>query len=170
MNPFNPIPGLDRNLDPSIPNQILEARVKIIDRRRAEIEAELATAKEKDYRTQELAAERAALGSMRNECMEILRPRPKPVRHPTLEAAYQEQRKLDLAFLRNAIKQENEHIEANARREEVSGNHRQARLHRLMLPSVPERMAREFGKDLSLLSELDEKPRVGGGVPRRMSA
>jgi hypothetical protein len=81
------MPGLVRGVDPTIPKQVLEQRLRTIDKRRAEIEAQLSRGTD-DYKAQELKAERAALGDMRVECNAVLNPKPPAKRHPQLERAY----------------------------------------------------------------------------------
>ena len=121
----NAIPGLVRGTDPTIPKQVLEARLKTIDKRRAAIEAALGQGTDDSYKAQELRAEDHALAIMRAEADEILHPKPKPARHPAFEKAYARQREADKEFLRITIKQQIEQIEWNAQREESIGNHRQ---------------------------------------------
>jgi hypothetical protein len=156
-----------RGTDPTIPKEVLESKLRTIDRRRAEIEALLSRGTDDDYQSQELKAERAALGDMRAECDAILNPKPKPVRTPELQKLYDEQHKRDLLFLRATIKQQTEHAEYAAQREEAAGNHRSARLHRLTIPEIPVQVCKEYGKDLALLAELDGEANAGPSVPRR---
>jgi hypothetical protein len=165
---MHPIPGLVRGVDSAIPRQVLESKLKVIDKRRAEIEALLAHASADSYQAQELKAERAGLGAMRHDIDAVLNPKPVPPRSPELEKAYAEQRARDVALLRITIKQRTEQIEHAAEKEEAAGNHRSARMHRLTIPDIPTQICAEYGKDVGLLAELD-KPR-GGGVPRRRSA
>ena len=110
------IPKLTRGTDPSIPKQVLESKVKRIDKRRAEIESLLASYKDDDYFAQELRAEYAALGNMRSDIDAQLNPRPKQRRSPELAKAYYEQRERDLAFLRTAIKEQTEQTEWHAQK------------------------------------------------------
>jgi len=137
-------------VDAALPRQVLETRLKTIDQRRAQLEAELAHIPE-SYERQE----RRELGDMRAEVEAILRPAPITARHPHLENMYRRQRQADVAFLRIAIRQEREHVEFAAEREAAAGNHRAARLHRLGLPMVPETICKQFGKDPALLSEIE---------------
>lgn len=67
------IPGLART-DPTVPKQILEAKLKLIDRRRAEIESYLSTVNvnTESYHHQELQAELATLGNQRLEIEDVL--------------------------------------------------------------------------------------------------
>jgi hypothetical protein len=150
------IPGLVRGTDPTLPRQVLEARLKVIDKRRAAIELTLQIDPDRtSYQSQELEAERRELGDMRTEVEAALRPASSPARPPHLEGMYRRQRESDIAFLRIAIRHEREHIEHAAEREATAGNHRAARLHRLGLPTVPEMICKQFGKDLALLSEIE---------------
>jgi hypothetical protein len=151
----NPIPGLTRGTDPTIPKQVLESRLRTIDKRRAEIEAELNRGIGDTYRAQELNAEYSTLGSMRADCEAVLHPPPKPVRSPELEWLYAQQRIADIAFLRSTIRQQTDQAEHAAEKEEAAGNHRSAKLHRLSIPEIPVTICRQFGKDLALLAELD---------------
>lgn len=164
----HPIPGLVRGTDPTLPRQVLESKLKVIDKRRAEIEAILAQTPADSYQAQELRAERVALASMRYEISQVLNPKPQPKLSPAELRARDEQRARDVELLRVTIRQRTEQIEFNAQREESAGNHRAARMHRLSIPDIPEQVCREYGKDLELLELLD-KPR-GGSVPRRRSA
>jgi hypothetical protein len=149
------IPGLTRGTDPTIPKQVLKAKLKAIDKRRAEIEALLNHGpNEDDYCSQELNAERQALGLMRAEIDEVLNPKPTPARSPELQKLYEQQRQRDVEFLRVAIRHEIQNTEYAAQREEQAGNFRAAKLHRLTIPEIPERVCKEFGKDLSLLAKL----------------
>lgn len=149
------IPGLKRGSDPTVPRQVVESKLKVIDRRRAEIEAALSHGADDSYKAQELEAERRALGDMRAECEAILNPKPKPTRPPQLEALYVRQRKADIQFLRTTIKQQVEQTEHAAEKEEAAGNYRAARLHRLTIPDLPLAICQEFSKDPGLLAELD---------------
>jgi hypothetical protein len=72
-----------------------------------------------------------------------------------LRALYAQQREADLGFLRLTIRQQTEHAEHAAQKEEAAGNHRAARIHRLTIPEIPEQVCREFGKNPALLAELD---------------
>lgn len=151
----NPIPGLVIGTDPTIPKQVLEAKLKVIDKRRAEIEAYLnATANKDSYHAQEIKSEYASLGNMRAEVDGALNPRPKPRRSPELRKVYQDQRDRDLKFLRATIKQQTEQTEWAAQKEEQAGNHRQARILRLTIPDIPEQVCKEFGKNPELLNEV----------------
>jgi hypothetical protein len=165
---LHPIPGLVRGIDPTIPRQVLESRLKTIDKRRAEIEAALGHGTDDNYQAQELRAEGQALGDMRAEIEAVLNPRQAPKRSPELQKLYDQQREADKLFLRVSIRQRTEQIEHAAQKEEAAGNHRSARLHRLTIPEIPEQVCREFGKDLALLAELEGEANVGGArIPRR---
>jgi hypothetical protein len=98
------IPGLART-DPTVPKQILEAKLKLIDQRRAEIESYLTSVNvnTESYHHQEIRAELTALNTQRAEIQDVLRPPPKPRRSPELQKLYQEQRQRDVEFLRHAI-------------------------------------------------------------------
>jgi hypothetical protein len=148
------IPGLTRGTDPTIPKQVLKAKLKTIDKRRAQIEAQLSQGTDESYQAQELEAERQALGLIRAEIDEVLNPKQLPARSPELENLYAEQRQRDLDFLRAAIKHEIQNIEHAAQKEEQAGNFRSARLHRLTIVDVAEQVCREHGKDLALLAKL----------------
>jgi hypothetical protein len=151
----NPIPGLTRGADPTLPRQVLAARLKVIDKRRAEIEVQLNHSQDDDYRSQELKAERQTLGDMRSEIQRVINPPPKARRSPELRALYAQQRDADLEFLRVTIKQQTEQTEWAAQKEEAAGNHRQARILRLTIPEIPEQVCKEFGKNPTLLAEID---------------
>jgi hypothetical protein len=154
---LNPIPGLQRGLDPTLPKQVLEAKLKVIDKRRAELEAVLNNGHLDDtYKAQELQAEYSSLGAMRYAIDAVLNPKPKPARHPALQKVYDEDRKRDVALLRDAIRQQTEQTEHAADKEEAIGNHRQARILRLTIPEIPEQVCQEFHKDLALLAEIQE--------------
>jgi hypothetical protein len=58
----------------------------------AEIETLLGQGTDNSYKAQELRAERAALGNMRLEIEQGLRPTPKPARSPELQRLYDKQR------------------------------------------------------------------------------
>jgi hypothetical protein len=144
---LNAIPNYSRTNDPTIPRAVLEARLKIIDQRRAAIEARLMKGGDTEYAVQELRAEYATLGNARADVDAALRPRPVP-------KVDEDQRKRDIAFLRMQIKSETELTEHAAEKEERAGNHRAARAHRETIIDIPERVAREYGKDLALLAEV----------------
>jgi delta 1-pyrroline-5-carboxylate dehydrogenase len=153
----NSIPGLTRGVDSQIPRQVLESRLKTIDKRRAEIEAILnSRGNDESYQAQELVGESAALGAMRAEIDEVLSPRAKPERHPVLQKAYDEDHQRDLNLLRTAIRQQTEQLTYAAEKEEASGNHRQAKILRLQIPELPEQICREYGKSLELLAEIQD--------------
>jgi hypothetical protein len=131
---LNTIPGLTRT-NPSLPKQVLEARLKIIDKRRAELELLLRDAptnSDTSARQQELRAEDAALAAMRYDIDAILNPRPPVEMHPELKRQYALQHERDKRLLRDAIKQQREQLEYSALREEEAGEYRQARLLRLL--------------------------------------
>ena len=152
----NSIPNYSRAVDSSIPKQVLESKLKNIDKRRAEIELYLTHVNPDSYHAQEIKAEYAALGNLRAEVDGALNPRPKAEPHPTLAKAYAEDRARALVQLRSAIKQQTQQTEHAAEKEEAAGNHRQAKILRLTIPEIPERVAKEFGADLSLLTEISE--------------
>ena len=156
------IPGLTTT-DPTVPRAVLEAKLKLIDKRRAEIEALLKAMQNPAHRPrpdsfqqQELTTELAALNSARREVETILRPPPKPARSPELQRLYDKQRKADIVFLRSAIKQQTDQAEYAAAALENAGEHRQARLQRSLIPDLPETICREFNKDPALLAEIED--------------
>jgi hypothetical protein len=156
------IPGLART-DPNVPRSGLELRLRRIDKRRAEIEAKLTAlgdsssprSRPESPARVELEAELATLNNLRREAELILRP-PKPTPIPALERAREVQRAADISFLRAEIIQQTAIAEAAAQKLEAAGEHRQARLQRSLIPELPERLCREFGKDPALLAEIDE--------------
>jgi hypothetical protein len=149
------IPGLTRT-DPTIPKQILEAKLKLVDQRRAEIESYLTSVNPNldSYHNQEIRAELSSLNIQRGEIQDILHPKAKPRRSPELQKLYQEQRQRDVEFLRHAIRQEIENTEHAAQKEEAAGNHRSARLHRSMIPDIPEQVCKQYDKNPVLLAEV----------------
>lgn len=152
---LNSIPGLTRGTDPTIPRQVLEAKLKVIDRRRHEIESLLATYTNEDsYHASEIKSEYAALGNVRAEIDEALHPKVKARRSPELAKLYLEQRERDLSFLRTVIREQTQNAEYAAQKEEAAGNHRQAKLIRLGIPDIPEQVCKEFGKNPALLAEI----------------
>jgi hypothetical protein len=149
------IPGLSRT-DPTTQKQILDAKLKLIDQRRAEIESYLTSVNPNldSYHNQEIQAELTALNIERAEIEDILHPPAKPRRSPELQKLYQEQRQRDVEFLRQAIRQEIENTEHAAQKEEAAGNHRSAKLHRLTIPDIPEQVCKQYGKNPALLAEV----------------
>ena len=129
--------GQDTTLQKPVQRSVLEAKIKVIDKRRAEIEAKLAT-NPPEYESQELHLELQGLNELRLECDEVLNPRPKERRHPALAKAYAEQRERDIHNLRGAIKHHTENATWAAEQEERAGNFRSARLHRMTIPDIPE--------------------------------
>jgi hypothetical protein len=156
---LNTIPDLTRT-SPSLPKQVLESKLRTIDKRRAELELLLRDAptnSDTSARQQELRAEDAALAAMRYDIDAILNPRPPVEMHPELKRQYALQHERDKRLLRDAIKQQREQLEYSALREEEAGEYRQARLLRLQAPDIPTTVARELGMDLSLLAEIDDE-------------
>src|SRR5689334_4006824 len=139
------IPGLMRT-DPSVPRSGLELRLRRIDRRRAQIEAQLtALGDSNSFRSRpdspqrvELETELRDLNNSRREAELILRPPPKPQRIPELERARAAQCEADKAFLRTEIRQQTDITEAAAQKLEAAGEYRQARLQRSLIPELPE--------------------------------
>jgi hypothetical protein len=156
---LNTIPDLTRT-SPSLPKQVLESKLRTIDKRRAELELLLRDAptnSDMSAKQQELRAEDAALAAMRHDIDASLNPRPPVEMHPVLKREYALQRERDKTLLRNAIKQQREQLEYSALREEEAGEHRQARLLRLQAPDIATTVARELGMDLALLAEIADE-------------
>jgi hypothetical protein len=152
------IPGLSRtHLDPTVPRQILESKLKRIDIRLSEIDEYLSQVNTNtaSYHGQEIQSERESLVILRAEITEQLNPSAKPARSPELQKLYQDQKQKDIAFLKVAIRHEIQNIEHAALKEEQAGNHRAAKLHRLSSIDAAEEVCRQYGKDPALLAELD---------------
>jgi hypothetical protein len=96
--------------DPTTPREVLEHRLKPLDRRRAEIEAALEIEHKlrrgpQSFKAQELETELADLSAQRREIESALRPKPKP----TADAITIEKRK---RFLVAEIAEQTKQIEA----------------------------------------------------------
>jgi hypothetical protein len=149
------IPQMVRGVDPQIPKQVLQSRLKTIDKRRAEIETLLGQGNGGSYRAQELHSELEDLGNARYECEQALNPPKKAALSPALKKLYAEQKKRDIANLRTAIRQQTEQAEHAADKEASAGNHRQAKLIRMSILEIPQTCCREGGYSVALLAEID---------------
>ncbi len=124
-----------------IEKQILQSELAGVDRRRAEVEATLASLPPynpncPDYRRQELDAEYRELGSMRRDIEEKLHPKdePKPL-------SPERKRQIE-----GVIRQQEQNTRWNIERCEKLGDHRQAKILRLSLLDIPRRVFAEFGE------------------------
>jgi hypothetical protein len=160
MDPNN-IPSLVRNnLDPSVPRAALEAQLKVIDRRRSELETLIARLPDQSYASNELKSERALLGDMRRGINDLLRPKPLEPPDPTLLAQEAEDRKRDVNLLRITIKQRTEQTLAQADKCAETGDFRQSKIWRLTVPDIPLQVCKEYGLDPALLEDVVREDRV----------
>jgi hypothetical protein len=151
--------GFPTVVDPSTHQSILAHKIKIIDRRRAELEPMIAQLKAAggppSTKLDELECERRDLLNQRRECESILHPARKPARTPELERLYTRQREADKLALRVSLRHRTEQAIAAAEALEAQGEHRQARLTRATIPELAAQIIREFNFDPALLSELE---------------
>src|SRR5947209_389985 len=114
--------------DPTTHRALLAHRLKIIDARRAEIEAILKTTTGDSYKLQELESELRDLLCQRGEAETILDPPVKQTRSPELQRLYDRQREADRGCFHATLRDRTAYAVAAAEKLEAAGEFRQARL------------------------------------------